>query len=431
MESSNVVRRDAVPDPRFAAPEAPLICVIDRKPQVNFYRSKDEKAIGCCPEDDAEGTPYGPGKACCCGRIYVDDGLKFCCEETCTVTDNDREGKKSCPKSLSRGREDEATTTTTTKTTTEKTTTTSSTTTSTSTTTSFKTTTTTSTVALTTTTPTTTPRTTTTRTTTTTTTRTITSIFSGSCPNIYEETPKKLEMSCDSDQKEGSTCNFRCPEPLRLPQNGSDISTCENGRWNQPAPVCCIRSGCAENFKLDLYLIVDASSSIGEENFQLVRRFIKSLADYFEVGQDKVRIGILSFNRKVSRILDLKDVKNKADLDTAVDAIPYNGKGTNTGRALNEAVNSAFLLENGDRPDVTNQVVVITDGKSKDDIKTPGRALKMMAHVMAIGVGIKVREKDLLEIATGDEYVYTPESYSELVKLKFEVADKHCPPGCV
>jgi hypothetical protein len=46
MESSNVVRRDAVPDPRFAAPEAPLICVIDRKPQVNFYRSKDEKAIG-------------------------------------------------------------------------------------------------------------------------------------------------------------------------------------------------------------------------------------------------------------------------------------------------------------------------------------------------------------------------------------------------
>jgi hypothetical protein len=77
------------------------------------------------------------------------------------------------------------------------------------------------------------------------------------------------------------------------------------------------------------------------------------------------------------------------------------------------------------------KVVVITDGKSKDDIKTPGRALKMMAHVMAIGVGIKVREKDLLEIATGDEYVYTPESYSELVKLKFEVADKHCPPGCV
>ena len=56
------------------------------------------------------------------------------------------------------------------------------------------------------------------------------------------------------------------------------------------------------------------------------------------------------------------------------------------------------------------KVVVITDGKSKDDIKTPGRALKKIAHVMAIGVGVKVRAKDLFELATSDEYVYTPES---------------------
>ena len=77
------------------------------------------------------------------------------------------------------------------------------------------------------------------------------------------------------------------------------------------------------------------------------------------------------------------------------------------------------------------KVVVITDGKSKDDIKTPGRALKKIARVMAIGVGVKVRAKDLFELASDDEYVYTPESYSELGKLKFEVADKHCPPGCV
>ena len=37
--------------------------------------------LGCCPEDDEDGTPYGPGKACCCGKIYADDGTRFCCEE--------------------------------------------------------------------------------------------------------------------------------------------------------------------------------------------------------------------------------------------------------------------------------------------------------------------------------------------------------------
>ena len=49
-------------------------------------------------------------------------------------------------------------------------------------------------------------------------------------------------------------------------------------------------------------------------------------------------------------------MNNKKDLDNAVDSIPYNGKGTNTGRALREVVKNAFVPENGDRPDVQNQV---------------------------------------------------------------------------
>ena len=42
--------------------------------------------------------------------------------------------------------------------------------------------------------------------------------------------------------------------------------------------------------------------------------------------------------------------------------------------------------------------MVLTDGKSKDDIKTPGSALKQLAHVMAIGVGVKVRTKFRVDI---------------------------------
>ena len=64
-------------------------------------------------------------------------------------------------------------------------------------------------------------------------------------------------------------------------------------------------SGCPRDFKLDLYFVVDASSSIGEDNFALVRKFLKSLAEYFDVGQDTVRIGMISFNRKVTQILKL------------------------------------------------------------------------------------------------------------------------------
>ena len=49
---------------------------------------------GCCPADDAEGTPYGPGNACCCGKIFLDNGAKFCCEDNCTILDNTKEKLK-------------------------------------------------------------------------------------------------------------------------------------------------------------------------------------------------------------------------------------------------------------------------------------------------------------------------------------------------
>ena len=70
-------------------------------------------------------------------------------------------------------------------------------------------------------------------------------------------------------------------------------------------------SGCPRDFKLDLYFVVDASSSIGEDNFALVRKFLKSLAEYFDVGQDTVRIGMISFNRKVTQILKLSGTFSK------------------------------------------------------------------------------------------------------------------------
>lgn len=403
------------PDPRFAAPDAPLICTLN-KARSNFIK-QESRAIGCCPEDDENGIPYGPGKSCCCGQIYLDDGSKFCCTDSCTVMDETTENRSICePRSIGRAFDDyheeseevfEDETSNSSSSTTPNITTT----------------------------PTTieaetAPRTTSITTTTSTTTTTTTDLQQ--CPIIFknEMIPKSMTVECDdNDYESGSSCKFECPAPFRV--NGTDSITCNAGEWNDIAPSCCMGSGCPRDFKLDLYFVVDASSSIGEDNFALVRKFLKSLAEYFDVGQDTVRIGMISFNRKVTQILKLSDVKNKSDLDDAVDRIPYNGKGTNTGKALREVVKNAFVARNGDRPDVQNQVVVITDGKSKDDIKTPGQALKKLAHVMAIGVGVKVRTKDLNEIASGDEFIYTPETYPELDKLKYEVADKHCPPGCI
>ena len=43
-----------------------------------FKNAIREKAIGCCPNGDPNGKPFGPGKACCCDKVYHTD-TAFCC----------------------------------------------------------------------------------------------------------------------------------------------------------------------------------------------------------------------------------------------------------------------------------------------------------------------------------------------------------------
>ena len=52
--------------------------------------------IGCCPAGDPTGKPYGPGKACCCGTVYNDDGSNFCCDANCEVYSNTLSGITKC-----------------------------------------------------------------------------------------------------------------------------------------------------------------------------------------------------------------------------------------------------------------------------------------------------------------------------------------------
>ena len=55
-------------------------------------------------------------------------------------------------------------------------------------------------------------------------------------------------------------------------------------------------------------------------------------------------------------------------------SFPYTGGSTNTAAAL-ETILDMFTEENGDRPDVPNYAVIITDGESDNRMQTFVRAV--------------------------------------------------------
>ena len=77
-----------------------------------------------------------------------------------------------------------------------------------------------------------------------------------------------------------------------------------------------------------------------------------------------VRVGIAVYSTEVQIEFNLNDYSTKADVYRAIDDIPYIYGSTNTADALREMSTVMFSRRNGDRPDVPNTCIIITDGVS-------------------------------------------------------------------
>ena len=192
----------------------------------------------------------------------------------------------------------------------------------------------------------------------------------------------------------------------------------------------------------DLFLVVDDSASIGHTDIKKVREFLSELVASVHVSRDMTRIGFLQFS-------DEKNTGIRFNLDNNFDAetirqkflhMKYNGGvKTLTGLALQMVVEQVFTKTGGDRPDVPDVVVVLTDGQSRHPLKTVEQANRLKAmgvRIIAIGAGNDLtgnvlnsrKEKlkeELLAIASSPDDMKMV-NIKELEKIVFEIVNKVC-----
>ncbi|CAK8690957.1 unnamed protein product [Clavelina lepadiformis] len=220
------------------------------------------------------------------------------------------------------------------------------------------------------------------------------------------------QVRCTEQNFAGSTCTFSCDESrgYMLSNAGRRRNTCQfNELWNQPAP-CCTRS-CPPYAVMDFIVILDSSSSVGEDNWVKMKAFVRSFLDDFAVSDDASHFSIIRYNNEVdvdTQIL-LNDYPNSLDdLLVAYDKIPYNGRGTRTGNALNYAAD--VLITTGNRPEARDVVLLITDGASRDEVGEPaGRLHDAGALVFVLPVlpprGGRLDLDEILSITRNEENI--------------------------
>ncbi|KAM9248192.1 LOW QUALITY PROTEIN: collagen alpha-1(XX) chain [Dugong dugon] len=158
-------------------------------------------------------------------------------------------------------------------------------------------------------------------------------------------------------------------------------------RQHHPAASPAEREvSCTPPVPMDMVFLVDGSWSISHRNFQLVKDFLASPVSPFEIGPDKVQVGLTQYSGDPQTEWDLNSSTKEEVLD-AIGRLRYKGGNTFTGLALTHVLEQHLRLTAGPPAEAAKVVVLVTDGKSQDDACAAARVLKDLgADVFTVGV---------------------------------------------
>jgi len=120
----------------------------------------------------------------------------------------------------------------------------------------------------------------------------------------------------------------------------------------------------------DIVFVVDGSGSIGSSNFAKVKSFISHLVGRLDIDSGNTRVGLVTFSSNIGSGFNLGDHTTVVSVQSAIASLTYTGGGTDTAGALAYVRTTMLTSAAGDRSNVPNVVVVLTDGLSNDETST-------------------------------------------------------------
>uniref|UniRef100_H2UR78 Collagen alpha-1(XXI) chain n=1 Tax=Takifugu rubripes TaxID=31033 RepID=H2UR78_TAKRU len=179
----------------------------------------------------------------------------------------------------------------------------------------------------------------------------------------------------------------------------------------------------------DLVFILDGSWSVEDVNFEIVKRWLVNMTTSFKIGQKFTQVGVVQYSDDPVLEIPLGKFSSNKDLIKAMQSIDFMGGNTNTGTAIKFATDKVFGLSERGSSGISRIAVVLTDGKSQDEVlKAAEAARKKGVIVFAIGVGSETEEAELRAIANKpfSTYVFSVEDYKAISRIIQVIRQKLC-----
>ncbi|KAM3613790.1 uncharacterized protein V6R79_005100 [Siganus canaliculatus] len=187
-----------------------------------------------------------------------------------------------------------------------------------------------------------------------------------------------------------------------------------------------IKDGCVQTDEADIFFLIDHSGSIYPSDFQDMKKFILEFLQTFRISPQHVRLGVAKYADSPELEFDLTTYSDSKSLEKAVENIKQIGGGTETGRAL-EFMGPLFDKAAATRGHKVNEyLVVITDGKSSDEVKAPATKLREQG-VVVYAIGVKSADKTELQEISGDpKRMFFVNDFDALQPIKDDIITDIC-----
>ncbi|XP_039350239.1 collagen alpha-3(VI) chain isoform X2 [Mauremys reevesii] len=207
------------------------------------------------------------------------------------------------------------------------------------------------------------------------------------------------------------------------------------------AIFCLMLSGCCmvdaqqqEDVRIvaaaDIIFLVDSSWSIGKEHFQLVREFLYDVVKSLAVRGNDFRFALVQFSGNPHTEFQLNTYHSDQDVLSHISNMPYLGGGNKTGKGLEYLIQNHLTKAAGSRASdgVPQIIIVLTDGRSQDDVALPSSVLKS-ADVNMFAIGVQdAMEGQLKEVVSEprDTHLFNIENITALHAIVGDLVASVC-----
>ncbi|KAJ8252817.1 hypothetical protein GJAV_G00205940 [Gymnothorax javanicus] len=172
--------------------------------------------------------------------------------------------------------------------------------------------------------------------------------------------------------------------------------------------------------KRDVVFLIDGSTAVRGE-FPNIKDMIERVVNRLDVGLDKVRVAVVQYSDDAQVEFPLNAHSTPEEVRGAVQRIRNKGGNRlNTGKALDWVSKNIYQRSAGSRVEegVPQFLVLVTGGKSTDDVSGPARQLKasLVAPVAVGGRNADVEELKLISLKP--EYTHKVGNFRDLPKVE-------------